>query len=516
MALTTVLIPVVANAPKRVRIDVPRPGGSIPGDPIPGGRDAEAAPAGRPAGIGGLIQFHPYVPSGFGSATDHAAPPEAAGSPEAFPSNSGTFRNNHLFVRRLGAFNLGRQGERALSAVLKLHLEPSLWRTPWQYFRRQIWLARLEPRIVNDLGVDFDGDSVTLGLALGAMLVGSNSPSQRIIATGDLDVTDRGGDDQDPPVLPIGSLRTKFALVEAWGEKRRREEQGRETVLFFIPIQELPDEPGRSDSIASWTARFRELGIALVPVATLGEAADRLKARRIRPIAEDHAIRTAGAVLALGIVLAAGWGTRQQVEQQRIAREQAAFEQWRRQPIAGGITFQPLADSQGTTLETPLRYRDNDLGTSRPLCGKDALVAGETLFVNARIGDGTQPDSYWPTVLAIPEYLNAGKFHAAIGAAVEGCAAGPVVSGATWCRSVGTVGGEFENMAVILLADRHADISADLDREMEVVQGMADSANNGAPVKLPLRKVINHFGAVFPGRIASTVVRLVKPEECAP
>ena len=414
-------------------------------------------------------------------------------------------------------------GKTAFNAVKKISrgLLSKWWRTPSKYVNGSCWIDYLKPEIQKTMKID--GNSLTLGLALSMLMAGTSSKETNVIATGNLDVgVDANGTlpGSGIRVTPISCLTQKFEAVEQWARKY----QPKSPIKFLVPLQNCKGNDNKviGDSICrdtfktllcsghnNWKSRLANVGVTLIAVETLLEAMALVGAKNIRPNTVDYIIQGISVVSILALLGSAIY-----------VKKQADFAHWRNEPIVGGMSFQPLTGKERTSnrtlsLDTPLRYANNDLSTARPLCGKSALVTGEQLFVYVQIGNGSQSETYWPTVLAVPEYLTPDKTHDSYNPH-DNCGKTPVVSGGLWCQTVSTVPGEAEDMAVMVIADRYADIAADLDREMATIRKEYDSTNNGAPIRLKLSEIVNRFRSLYKGRMTDQIVRLVRAEECVP
>lgn len=486
-----VRIPVILNTHGE-EIDLDAPGGETPG---------RADEEGGVVGIGFEVKRHAVFAE---KATDTAL----SGLRPFIQTVSGLF----------GPGEVESGAEIALDAVTDFRLAPSFWRTPFQFLTTRVsWLDRIALTRQTDVVKAFDGMSVTLGLALGLLMAGSASPIADVIATGELR---NGKTPKGKPkgsgviVTPIGGLLNKFRMVEAWAQihlQNSARKSGEQT-LFFTPLQNNDGAEVSEDDFKTafmtgkdcWAARLDKVGVKIIPVKTLAEAVEHLKIGRAAPVVWDRVAQVSFVAAVVGLV---AWGA--------VEARQWRFDQWRNQPITGGLAFTPYGDTSGAAINTPFRS-DEIKREDSPLCRNASLVAGEWLNVNVRLGDGSVAEGYWPSVLAVPQFVTEKKTFKAGGCGEKACAAGPIPSGGGWYKRIETWRNEFEDMAVIVVADRHKDITSDLERNMADIIATENAANNNARVELDLRAVINRFEKLYSGRTLSTIVRIVQPKDCIP
>lgn len=407
--------------------------------------------------------------------------------------------------------------EIALDAVADFGLAPSFWRTPVQFFtNRANWLNRIALTRQTDVVKAFDGLSATLGLALGLLMAGSASPIAEVIATGELKngKTPKGkAKASGVIVMPIGGLLNKFHRVEDWARVHLQNPANKtgERTLFFTPLQDadgsvidkIKFEEEFMTGEGSWAARLDRVGVKIVPVKTLAEAIAHLKIGRSTPVAWDRAAQAA----AVASLVYASYCAADAVQQRR-------FDQWRNQPVAGRLAFAPYGDAVGAKIDTPFRS-DDVKQEDYPLCRNASLAAGDWLNINVRLGDGSAAEGYWPSVLTAPQFVAGKKNYKAAGCD-KACAGGPIPSGGAWFKRIETWRNEFEDMAVIVVADRYKDVTSELERHMADIIAAENPANNSARVELDLRAVTNRFEKIYPGRTLSAIVRLVQSKDCTP
>ncbi len=200
-------------------------------------------------------------------------------------------------LRKVGLYQAGCA---AASAVRKLGIRQPLTAL-YQRISRLAWIEgqRLQPAGAQGPS---EGRSAELGLALVLLMCASGSRHRQVIATGALGGQPRGVLDDDVEVLPVGSLPAKLRLVGtlAQHEGLPGVGQGGE-VLFFTPRRFERDDGWAEVEMLPEVARLKELGVRVVPVERLSEAAAELKALRARHLFHDRLAQAlVGAVLLVG------------------------------------------------------------------------------------------------------------------------------------------------------------------------------------------------------------------------
>lgn len=202
--------------------------------------------------------------------------------------------------------SLYQAGCAAASAVRKLGIKQPLTAL-YQRISRLAWIEgqRLQPAGAHGPS---EGRSAELGLALALLMCASGSRHRQVIATGALGGQPHGVAVDDVEVTPVASLPEKLRLVLTLAGHDALPGLGKGgEMLFFTPKQFEQD--GRWDEVGARpeVAQLRELGVRVVPVERLGQAAAELRAYRSRHLAHDHALLGLLATVVLAGVMGYGW-----------------------------------------------------------------------------------------------------------------------------------------------------------------------------------------------------------------
>lgn len=174
----------------------------------------------------------------------------------------------------------------ATSAVHKLGLKkPKM--AIYQWLKPQAWLEK-QRLYLSYPEYSVEGNSAELGLALVLLMAASGSPYRQVIATGAL----RGKNGQtqllrehDVKVWPVGKLEEKLKLVIQKVEKGELLRD--KNLLFFIPKYYNQGETRIEVESLPEVQTLRALGIQVVPIEWLSEAAEQLKADTARYLPQD-------------------------------------------------------------------------------------------------------------------------------------------------------------------------------------------------------------------------------------
>ncbi|UYO54597.1 hypothetical protein [Rhodopseudomonas palustris] len=229
----------------------------------------------------------------------------------------------------------------------------------------QVALAIVNPGDVTGLAPD-NSASAELGLALAKLMYIAQSPAALVIATGALDT---GGGEANVRIRPIHHLRTKLShVLEYFGQPG----VSSPPELFFTPETDV-DGALVVQKYAELIACLRTIGIIVVPVGTLRDAAAKLGAMRIAAGARQRWGRRA--IIAAGLLATMMLGL-------FVASERSIV-----------LEFMPRAFADGRIVETPVRLRELVEGGEHvaPPCtpshGLPLFQVGEQFAAEVRSGD---------------------------------------------------------------------------------------------------------------------------------
>jgi hypothetical protein len=273
-------------------------------------------------------------------------------------------------LRKVGLYQAGCA---AASAARKIGIDPPLTAL-YQRISRLAWIEgqRLQPAVSKGPS---EGRSAELGLALVLLMSASGSHDQQIIATGALGSQPLGVSDDDVEVLPVGSVPEKLRLVATLARNKALPRMSeRRKLLFFVPRQFQRDDVWRDTGELAEIDELADLGVRVVPVSRLGEAAAILNARHSRHLFYDRLAQAAMiGLFALGL---AGFGWSQWSNHRDIAIRFVA---------GGGLAlsaepYQACFTRDGGFYPIPLGR--NGVGRSLP--------AGETLGWRVQVGEAPE------------------------------------------------------------------------------------------------------------------------------
>lgn len=192
-------------------------------------------------------------------------------------------------LRKIGLYQAGCA---AASAARKVGIEPPLTAL-YQRISRLAWIEgqRLQPAVSKGPS---EGRSAELGLALVLLMSASGSHDQQIIATGALGGQPLGVNTDDVEILPVGSLPEKLKLVTTLARNKalpRFDE--RRNLLCFVPKQFERDGTWHDTTTLAEVDELTDLGVRVVPVGRLSEAAAILNARQSRHLFYDRLVQAA-------------------------------------------------------------------------------------------------------------------------------------------------------------------------------------------------------------------------------
>jgi hypothetical protein len=255
---------------------------------------------------------------------------------------------------------LYRAGQQARAAVRRLRLNGGWFSRP-----APVALSIVNPGDVAGLAPS-NSASAEFGLALAMLMFITQSPNQIVIASGALEPNST---DPNAPIRSVHHLLTKFSVVEQYFQQSGITAP---PALFFTPELDTDGTPVR-DRYAEPIAHLRTMGISVVPVQTLREAAARLRATRlqIRPYERWLQRGAIAAVLLGALSMAAIWAVRR--------------------PIP--MEFRAVSLDDGRIVQTPVRLlgrpdgSDELLPPCRPGGGLPAYRAGDRIRVKIGSGD---------------------------------------------------------------------------------------------------------------------------------
>jgi hypothetical protein len=206
-------------------------------------------------------------------------------------------------LRKVGLYQAGCA---AASAVRKLGIRQPLTAL-YQRISRLAWIEgqRLQPAGAQGPS---EGRSAELGLALVLLMCAAGCRNRQIIATGALGGQPHGVVEDDVEVLPVGSLPEKLRLVLTLARHDALPGVGQgQEMLFFTPRRF--EEGGRSAEVEALpeVRQLSEVGVRVVPIARLSEAARELEAVCTRHLVHDRVLQGALASLLVVGLIGYGW-----------------------------------------------------------------------------------------------------------------------------------------------------------------------------------------------------------------
>ena len=205
-------------------------------------------------------------------------------------------------LRKIGLYQAGCA---AASAARKVGIEPPITAL-YQRVSRLAWIEgqRLQPAVSKGPS---EGRSAELGLALVLLMSASGSHDQQIIATGALGGQPLGVTTDDVEILPVGSVPEKLKLVATLARNKALPKfDERRKLLCFVPKQFERDEMWHDTTTLPEVDELADLGVRVVPVGRLSEAAAILDARQSRHLFYDRLAQAA--MIALVLLGTAGFG----------------------------------------------------------------------------------------------------------------------------------------------------------------------------------------------------------------
>ncbi len=191
-------------------------------------------------------------------------------------------------LRRTGLFE---NGSESANKVRKLGLKIPPLALYQRFWKRHAYIDNLRLHLTGAKAPE--GNSAELAMALALLLAATWKPYPLVIATGRLGEQPSGTSDKEPDVevLSVGKLPEKLRLVERLARDKElpRGREHTDPVWLFTPA--TLDDDGMQIAVEALpeVARLKALGVTVIPVKTLGEAAGYLKAKRARWMWQDWA-----------------------------------------------------------------------------------------------------------------------------------------------------------------------------------------------------------------------------------
>jgi hypothetical protein len=373
----------------------------------------------------------------------------------------------------------------------------------YQRISRLAWIEgqRLQPASAQGPS---EGRSAELGLALALLMCASGSRQRQVIATGALGGQPRGLAEDDVEVLPVGSLPEKLKLVLTMARHGALPGLSADhQLLFFTPRQYEADGLWADVSTRPEVARLAELGVRVVPVTRLGEAAAELNALRARHLAHDHVAQAALAILLTIAAASAVWWA---LEERYVPM---AF------VPAGGAAVEaaPFQACFAAGGYYPIPLEQNGLAHSIPV--------GETLGWRVRVGLPPEertglaawfmPDGYYVAQVMISEHSRAQVMVPQL----SGTGEVKVAPGTIW-EWGWQLNERIENNGLVLLAQAETPFDANALRAalIEKFPQAADDRTDGAGVDV--NAAVNFVTDHAPGAATFMIQTVERSPRCNP
>lgn len=215
-----------------------------------------------------------------------------------------------LVAAQLYRTGLFQSGSESANKVRKLGLKIPRLALYQRFWKPHAYIDNLRLHLTGAQAPE--GNSAQLAMALVLLLAATRKSHPLVIATGQLGEQPSGTSDKDPDVevLSVGKLPEKLRLVErlAIDKKLPRGRDHADPVWLFTPTTFDNDGEPVAVGTLSEVARLQTLGVTVIPVKTLGEAARRLKTQRARWMWQDSA--WIGGIFCVPLILGAviyGW-----------------------------------------------------------------------------------------------------------------------------------------------------------------------------------------------------------------
>ncbi|MCK5898921.1 MAG: hypothetical protein KAG10_00885 [Methylococcales bacterium] len=197
----------------------------------------------------------------------------------------------HFVVSPLRPFGLYEEGLKAVNSVHKLSLKIPFWAL-YQRFKRYSWLDTQRLHCVNIL--DFEGESMQLGLAIALLMNSSRSPIRYTIATGKL--SNDTQKDYDVAVDTVNGIPQKLQLLL---EKRQSNALPRDFLYCFTPYEYLHNGKRYPVNNLPEVKALAALNIQVKPIRWLSDAAKILHADESHFLPEDKSLLVSTSIIAI-------------------------------------------------------------------------------------------------------------------------------------------------------------------------------------------------------------------------
>ncbi|MCK5872651.1 MAG: hypothetical protein KAG26_07475 [Methylococcales bacterium] len=208
----------------------------------------------------------------------------------------------HFVVSPLRPFGLYEEGLKAVNSVHKLSLKTPFWAL-YQRLKRYSWLDTQRLHCVNVL--DFEGESIQLGLAIALLMNASRSPVRCALATGKL--SNDTQKDYDVAVDTVNGIPQKLQLLV---EKRQSNTLPHGFLYCFTPYEYCHNGKRYPVSHLPEVKALAALNIQVKPIRWLSEAAKILHADKSHFLPQDKGLLASTGfifTLLLGCLLYISW-----------------------------------------------------------------------------------------------------------------------------------------------------------------------------------------------------------------
>lgn len=205
-------------------------------------------------------------------------------------------------LRKAGLYYAGCVAARAVQKLGLKRPRAALY----QFFRSHAWIEGQRLHSSSPQGPT-EGHSAELGLALALLLGASDTHRQSVIATGALS-HNPSSREHDWEVLPVGSLPEKLRLVIQHVKEKGLPNVAKRNVLAFFTPRHF-EQNGTLTAVENLkeVQELSRLGVNVVPISWLSEAAQVLHAHNTRYLFYDRLIQLLFGGFAAFVLLGASW-----------------------------------------------------------------------------------------------------------------------------------------------------------------------------------------------------------------